>query len=256
MKHGSEWYKREPIAFLGGVQGMTAKEHAVYSVVLDLIYQHGGSVNNDPSWFAGWIKDMGSSSVRKTIAELVSREKLFITGDQISQKRAKTEAKTKENLRETRAESGKKGGINSGKSRAGANENKDLTEANVAPREEKRRVDKKKEAIASTKKPTKPRKKPEVPIPENWVPSDKNIADAEDRQFSAKEIEHEADSFRNYHTAKGSLFRDWDAAWRTWLGNARKFGSRRMAGQASTGRHGQGGSIASIVARRWADGSA
>ena len=68
----------------------------------------------------------------------------------------------------------------------------------------------------------KPRK-PEVPLPPDWVPNDRNLADAEARQFSTQEIEDEADRFRNYHTAKGNRFRDWDAAWRTWLGNARRF---------------------------------
>lgn len=64
-------------------------------------------------------------------------------------------------------------------------------------------------------------------IPQNWVPSDRNIADATARQFSAKEIEDEAARFRDYHLANGSTFKDWDAAWRTWLGNARRFAPRR-----------------------------
>lgn len=143
MKHGSDWYKREPNAYLGGVQGFTMKEHAVFAVVLDLIYSHGGSVNNDPAWIAGWIKDMGSASVRKTILALVERGKLSIEGDQITQKRAKNEAKTKENLRETREKTGRKGGIASGKSRAASNKNNDLDEAPASPREEKRREEKK-----------------------------------------------------------------------------------------------------------------
>lgn len=128
MKHGSDWYKREPAAYLGGVQGMTAKEHAVYSVTLDLIYAHGGSVNNDPAWIAGWIKDMGGAAVRKAIQSLVERKKLIIAGDQITEKRAKTEAKTKENVRETARENGRKGGKKSGEIRASNNKNKDLEE--------------------------------------------------------------------------------------------------------------------------------
>lgn len=83
MRHGADWYKREPTAYLGGVQGMTAREHAVYSIILDLIYQHGGSVNNDPAWFAGWISDMGASAVRVTIAGLVSRGKLTLEDGQL-----------------------------------------------------------------------------------------------------------------------------------------------------------------------------
>lgn len=144
MKHGSDWYKREPTAYLGGVQGMTVKEHAVYSVTLDLIYAHGGSVNNDPGWIAGWIKDMGSSAVRKTISALIERGKLFIEGDQIYQKRAKTEAKTKENVTETARENGKKGGKKSAELRAASNESKHLGKADASSENqaEKRREDK------------------------------------------------------------------------------------------------------------------
>jgi len=128
MKHGSDWYKREPTAYLGGVQGMTAKEHAVFSVTLDLIYAHGGAVNNDPAWIAGWIKDMGAAAVRKAIASLVERNKLIISGSEITEKRAKTEAKTKENVSETARENGKKGGKRSAEKRAAINENNHLDE--------------------------------------------------------------------------------------------------------------------------------
>ena len=128
MKHGSDWYKREPAAYLGGVQGMTAKEHAVYSVTLELIYAHGGSVNNDPSWIAGWIKDMGAAAVRKSISGLADKGKLIVSETEITQKRAKTEAKTKENVSETARENGRKGGKKSAESRAALSENNNLDE--------------------------------------------------------------------------------------------------------------------------------
>lgn len=99
-----------------------------------------------------------------------------------------------------------------------------------------------------------PKRKRAIALPDNWVPSERNIADAQDRNFSAEEIQHEADRFRDYHLAHGTTFRDWDAGWRTWLGNARKFGSRSVARPAAPGGHGRGSSIASIVARRRAEG--
>jgi hypothetical protein len=153
MKHGADWYKREPTAYLGGVQGMSAKEHAVFSVVLDLIYQHGGSVNNDAAWFSGWICDMGAAAVRATVTSLIDRGKLCLEDGQLSNNRAKTQAKTKENLSENRAKIGKEGGISSGVSRAALNEIKGLGEAIASPREEKIREElyKKEEEGASAK---------------------------------------------------------------------------------------------------------
>jgi hypothetical protein len=105
------------------------------------------------------------------------------------------------------------------------------------------------------KPPKKTRRKPEVDLPEGWVPSDRNIQDATDKGLSEKEIEDEADRFRNHHYSKQSRYRDWDAAWRTWIGNAlryRKGGG--VAGGAGTGYGGQRSSLAGIVARRRIEG--
>ena len=66
------------------------------------------------------------------------------------------------------------------------------------------------------------------------MPSDKNISDAEGRGFTAREIEIEADRFRDFHTARGSIFKCWDAAWRTWLGNARKFAGRGIPANSNS----------------------
>lgn len=139
MKHGSEWYKREPTAYLGGVQGLSTKQHAVYSVILDLIYQHGGSINDDPKWISGWFSDMGSAAVRRTIEDLIDLGKLHREGDQLTNLRAKNEAKTREKLRENRQETGRKGGVSSAKLRASNNENNNLDQPIGSPREEKRR---------------------------------------------------------------------------------------------------------------------
>lgn len=93
------------------------------------------------------------------------------------------------------------------------------------------------------------RKRRAVQLPEDWVPNDRNIQDAILRNFTGQEIDHEADQFKNHHIAKGSRYVDWDAAWRTWLGNARKFSDRRMAGPSHARGGRSGGSMAAIAAR-------
>jgi hypothetical protein len=46
-------------------------------------------------------------------------------------------------------------------------------------------------------------------------------------------VERETAQFLDYHRAKGSLFKDWTAAWRTWMRNAAKFQAERAKGRAS-----------------------
>jgi len=103
-------------------------------------------------------------------------------------------------------------------------------------------------------KPPPPKPKRAVSIPDNWVPSDENYDHAISKTLNHEEIQNEADRFRDYHLAKGTTFKDWDAGWRTWVGNAVKYRNRSMVGQQGSRGFGQGGSIASTVARRHAGG--
>jgi uncharacterized protein YdaU (DUF1376 family) len=234
VRHGADWYKREPTAYLGGVQGMTAKEHAVYSIILDLIYQHGGSVNNDPSWIAGWISDMGPAAVRGAIAALIGRGKLTQEGDQITNARAKSEAKTKENLSESRAKTGKKGGISSGKSRSASNKNNNISEAIASPREEKSRVEEKREAKASPKSRG-------TRLPASWVLPREFGEWALSEGWAESAIRAEADKFKDYWTARAgrdAAKLDWLATWRNWLRNSKTPKLSPITG----GHHGQSSS--------------
>ena len=94
-------------------------------------------------------------------------------------------------------------------------------------------------------------RKPEIDLPEGWIPNDKNVQDAIERGFSETEINDEADRFGNFHRSKQNRFRDWDAAWRTWLGNARKFGNtQRGKGGAGSGMAAAFASVAADCAAR------
>lgn len=129
MKAGLEWYKRSPAAFLGGVQGLTSRQCAVYSVVLDLIYVHGGAVNNDPKWISGWFPDLRAATVKTILAELVAMGKLQIEGGLLTQHVAKDMVAAQRALQQTRIKSGEYGGISSGFSRREASKTKALGEA-------------------------------------------------------------------------------------------------------------------------------
>ena len=56
-------------------------------------------------------------------------------------------------------------------------------------------------------------------LPEDWVPPSLE-------GFSSFEVQKEVPQFRDYHAAKGSVMKDWDAAFRTWMRNSRKFGGK------------------------------
>lgn len=128
MKRGMEWYKREPIAFLDGVQGMGPELIGAYAVILDLIYARGGESRRDDHHLAGIL----GCSVRKARAltdAVVATGRLSMEGDFIVNSRAKRDAKKAWNTRETLSNAGRKGGEKSGEVRR----NKALREANAKP---------------------------------------------------------------------------------------------------------------------------
>ena len=45
--------------------------------------------------------------------------------------------------------------------------------------------------------------------------------------FSQSQYYENSDQFKDYHISKGSSFKCWDAAWRTWLRNSLKFNSNK-----------------------------
>ena len=216
---GLDWYKREPVAYLGDAQGLTSKEHAVYSVVIDLLYVHGGEIRNDPKFISGWISDMGSSAVRKALTSLDANPRITIeiSEAEISQNRAKTEAKTKQNLRETAQKHGKIGGEKSAELRRKANESNDVVVADPSTeiQPDKSRVDEisKRDTKASTKKPAKRKSQ----IPDNAVITDKQIEYATNNQISLQEAEAQFSKFKNDAIAKGKMFVNWDRAYLTWI---------------------------------------
>ena len=60
--------------------------------------------------------------------------------------------------------------------------------------------------------------------PSDWKPNQKHIAMAAQLELN---LDNELEQFTDYHDAKGSAFKDWDASFRTWLRNAAKWGKSR-----------------------------
>lgn len=62
------------------------------------------------------------------------------------------------------------------------------------------------------------RSKPKKSLPADFLPNDAGHAAAVAKGL---DVQREFDRFCDWHTAKGSTMADWQAAWRTWVGNAR-----------------------------------
>lgn len=76
---------------------------------------------------------------------------------------------------------------------------------------------------------TKPNRR--CSLPATWEP---NLDWVKERwQATDRELQEQAERFRDYHTAKGSTMKDWDAAWRTWWNNG-FHGIKRRTDQSAT----------------------
>jgi hypothetical protein len=67
-------------------------------------------------------------------------------------------------------------------------------------------------------------------LPSNFAPKD---ADNFAEKYPELYLQETLEAFLDHHTAKGSTFKDWDAAWRTWCRNAKKWA--RPAGAVNGG---------------------
>jgi hypothetical protein len=63
-------------------------------------------------------------------------------------------------------------------------------------------------------------------LPEAWAPAD-GVRESFADKYPGLDFHDEVEGFRNHHLAKGSVMRDWDAAFRTWLRNAKRWNTPR-----------------------------
>lgn len=198
---------------------MTERDIAVYSVVLDLIYDGEHQTFDDPKHIASYFSDLGSASVRRTIDRLVEAGKLVREGEFLTNKRAKNEGKTREELKKSRRHSAHLGSVSSGKSRSKPNEVKNLSEANASPDTALDKIggdiEVKEEAKASSKKRGSR-------LPENWSPSPDLVSWAVTEGLSEGEARRDAEKFQGYwlnETGQRASKIDWDRAFHTWVRN-------------------------------------
>lgn len=72
------------------------------------------------------------------------------------------------------------------------------------------------EVKGSEEKRERPRKRGTT-LPDGFTVSSELIAWAKAKGLTERQISEETEKFCDHHRSKGSVFRDWDAAWRTWI---------------------------------------
>lgn len=116
------WYKRYAADFVHGALGLTLEEKGAYSLCLDLIYDKGGPIPDDPRWLAG----VCGVSVRKwkaLRARLIDKGKLTAKGGALSNLRAEKEIEKAREAARKLAENGAKGGHKAAEKRAATSNN-------------------------------------------------------------------------------------------------------------------------------------
>lgn len=227
--------------YLADTLDLSTVEHGAYLLILMTMWRHDARLPNDMAKLAR-IARMSPAKFKPVWAEI---SRFFeVDGDSITNHRLSKEHEKARKKSEVRATAGRAGG------QAKALKDKEAASGNchadaMAFSSESRVREEKEEPIGSSKKPPRSPPKRACALPPDWVPSDRNIADAHSRNFTDQEIRHEAERFRDFHLAKGTTFKDWDAGWRTWLGNARKFAADRAMARGS--QHGGSQQVGGLV---------
>lgn len=86
------------------------------------------------------------------------------------------------------------------------------------------------ENLGATVAVDKPKRaKPRMKIDPDAQPTEKDRESATEAGLSPEQFRAQWRTFRDHHLAKGSLMADWGAAWRQWLGNVDRFGTRDLS---------------------------
>ena len=95
--------------------------------------------------------------------------------------------------------------------------------------------------------PSAARRKRAVQLPPSWQPKTQTICWARSEGFDDEAIKRELAKFADHALAKGSTYRDWEAAFRTWLRRAQDYNAERDRAVQGNGRRGD--SILDVGAR-------
>lgn len=134
----SDFYKFEIANWNEGTANLTLEQEAAYLRIINAIRLSEQPITFNVFVLCGLWR-CNERKARRILQELVDAGKVRVEGGKIINDKAVEDASTLRGLRVERASAGHRGGIESGKSRAKALENKETAEAIASTREEKRR---------------------------------------------------------------------------------------------------------------------
>ncbi len=241
------WYKRCGADFIHGTMMLTLEEKGAYSLCLDLIYDRGGPIPDDARWLSG----VCGVSLRKWAAirdRLISLGKIAAVDGHISNSRADLELVSSELHARKLAESGAKGGRKRAENAGQANKNNDLAEAPPKlTREDKIREESTPNGVQRAMRDPAPKKRR---LPADWEPMPFQAGTQAALVVSRWEpgrMERELAKFRDHHTAAGTKWENWQAAWSKWVNGSEDFERGRNGGSRQSGSNDIGKSAAAFA---------
>lgn len=126
------WYKRYPSDFIAGTLGLTAEQKGVYSTLLDLMYDRGAPIADDPVELA---RISGCSTRRFNVikAELAERKKIVLRDGLISNARFEHQTAHEKKEHEKLSQNGRKGAAKTSEKPAASNDRNGLAEKGPPP---------------------------------------------------------------------------------------------------------------------------
>jgi uncharacterized protein YdaU (DUF1376 family) len=215
----SNWYRREPIKFIDGTMRLSLEEKGAYSLCIDLMHIHGGTIPDDPKWLSG----VCGCSVRKWKAireRLLELGKLDEQNGRLSNFRATLEAENFAKLSRNLAEHGARGGRQRAENNAERNKNNGVDKGEASSRKEKKR--KEESAPNGAVRASH--------IPGGWKPLENDVAYALEKGIAVNDVESVAENFHEHwsnKSGKAGLKINWSTAWQTWVRNEIKFNGRK-----------------------------
>ncbi len=238
MRQGMSWYKREPHAFLAGVQGLGPSLIGAYAVLLDLLYARGGESTRDDHHLGG-ILGCSSRKAKALTDALIALGKIQTHDGFITNSRALQQSKDARTKREANVKRGRKGGEKSGEVR----KNNALAEASASFVSEAEKSREEIEEKEKKKKPSVSKKKIGKRLPEEFEPRPCDVEAMKQKGATEGHQRYELEKFRDYWAgvagAKGTKL-DWDATYRNWIrksteGGRGNFGPVYSGGDESIG---------------------